>query len=266
MTRATALDRRRSLGERVLGALSRSPDDPMVAAEEAITLGDALADLLRFFPDLRERVAGRRVLDFGCGSGRQAVALAAAGAAYVLGVDTNPTALARARELARREGRAVEFAARIPEAVEGSFDVVISKDSMEHFAEPATELARMAAALRPGGALLVTFGPPWFAPAGSHMQFFTAVPWVNLLFRERTVMRVRSRYRHDGAMRYEDVESGLNRMTISRFERLLGTSGLRVESNDYRCVKGLDFLGRMPLLRELFINNVSCVLRTGRPA
>ena len=163
--------RRRSLGERILGALSRPPEDPAVAAAEDLTVADALTDLLRLFPDLRERVAGRRVLDFGCGSGRQAVAFAAAGAAYVLGVDTNPGALAHARELARREGGPVEFASRIPETAQGTFDVVLSKDSMEHFADPAAELARMAAALRPGGALLVTFGPPWFAPAGSHMPY-----------------------------------------------------------------------------------------------
>lgn len=53
---------------------------------------------------LRHRVAGRTVLDVGCGSGRYAVALAKAGAARVVGVDVAPRMLDAAVALARAEG------------------------------------------------------------------------------------------------------------------------------------------------------------------
>ena len=147
----------------------------------------------------------------------------------------------------------------------GTFDVILSSFTVEHFADPAGVLAEMRAALAPGGRLLVTFGPPWLAPSGSHMHFFTPVPWVHLLFAERTVMAVRARYRADGARRYEEVESGLNRMTVGRFERLAASAGLRMERRRYDCVKGIRVLGRAPLLRELFINNVACVLAPAAP-
>lgn len=69
------------IGERILVAFSRPPHAPNLddAAGEP-PLDHALDDLLRRFPDLRERIRGRRVLDFGCGAVRQAVALARVGA------------------------------------------------------------------------------------------------------------------------------------------------------------------------------------------
>ncbi|HET6232057.1 MAG TPA: class I SAM-dependent methyltransferase [Longimicrobiaceae bacterium] len=256
--------------ERILLALSRPASTGDYAeALDPWTVENALGPLRRSFPDLDRWIRGKRVLDFGCGSGFQAAALAREGAAYVLGVDTNARVLDGARALARREGlgpHRLAFAAAVPEEGEGTFDAVISQNAMEHFGDPAAVLGAMRSALAPGGRLLVTFGPPWMAPSGSHMHFFTRVPWVNLLFSERTVMAVRARYRSDGARRYEEVESGLNRMTLRRFERVAARSGLRFVRRDYRCVKGLHFLARLPAARELFVNVVDAVLEAEPPA
>jgi SAM-dependent methyltransferase len=251
------------VGERVLAALSRPPGaGDYDAARDPWTEDNALDGLRRAFPDLGEIVRGRRVLDFGCGGGWQAAALAREGAAFVLGVDTNERTLESARALRARLGldpARLDFATCVaPDA--GTFDVVVSQNAMEHFGDPAGVLRAMRAAMAPGGRLLVTFGPPWLAPSGSHMHFFTRVPWVNLLFSERTVMAVRARYRGDGARCYEEVESGLNRMTLKRFERTVAAAGLRFERRGYRGVKNLHFLGRIPIARELFVNVVDAVL------
>ena len=91
------------------------------------------------------------------------------------------------------------------------------------------------------------------------MHFFTRVPWVHLLFPESVVMRVRSRFRADGARKYEEVEGGLNRMSVRRFLRVMSEAGFRVVRVEYRCIRRWDWLSRVPLLRELFINRVSCI-------
>lgn len=238
-----------SLGERIIGALSK--EVPVTNAEGKIE--NPLALLRREYPDLDQIVAGRRVLDFGCGLGDQTEALASLGAS-VVGLDTHAPSLERARIL----HPGLTFVANLSELGEPC-DVVISQNAMEHFPDPAATLKDMISAVKPGGRLLITFGPPWYAPYGSHMQFFCRVPWLNVLFPESAVMRARSRYRSDGASRYEDVEQGLNRMSLAKFERLI--AGYNVERRHYSGVKRMDFLTAIPVIRELFTNHVTVIIR-----
>lgn len=252
-----------SVSERLLLRLSRKPDSrdyPEGRAEW--TPENALSLLCRVFPSFLYSIRGMDILDYGCGIGNQAAALASKGAKYVLGIDSNRKALDAARALIRetKVQEQVELAAELDASCHSRFDIVISQNSMEHFPRPAAALEEMKSALKPSGRVFVTFGPPWLAPYGSHMHFFTKVPWVNLLFAERTVMSVRKHFRQDGASRYEEVESGLNRMTVAKFESLLSNSGLNVSYRRYDCVRDLRFLGKIPGLRELFINHISCVL------
>ena len=138
--------------------------------------------------------------------------------------------------------------------------MAISHNSFEHFSDPRAVLEEMKGLIADGGKILITFSPPWLSPYGSHMHFFTRVPWVNILFPERAVMAVRSRYRNDGARRYEEVESGLNKMTVGRFERIVASCGLEFAYKRYRCVRNLDFFGQARLVREFFVNSVSAIL------
>lgn len=256
-------DRFMPLPERLLLAISHQPENQcgQLSCKEE-TVDSALALLQHAFNYFEREIAGKRVLDFGCGYGQQTVAMAKAGAKYVAGLDINQKFLQRGRDLAAQhdlDGR-VEFTDKLDECQLGSFDVVISQNSMEHFIQPVEILKIMKSALHPAGKLLITFGPPWFAPYGSHMQFMTRVPWINLMFGEATVMKVRQRFRNDGAMKYEEVEGGLAKMSVAKFERLVLQCGMKIQHKKYECIKGLDFLGKLPVLRELFINHVNCAL------
>jgi SAM-dependent methyltransferase len=214
------------------------------------------------FPDLRQRIDGADVLDFGCGEGYQVLALLALGARSVTGVDIVPGLVSRAKELTQGyEGISITDA--VPNMA--TYDVIISQDSLEHFVDAETILDVWRRVLRPGGSVLVTFGPPWLAPYGAHMHFFTPVPWVHLLFPERTVMSVRSRFRDDGATRYEAVEGGLAKMTVRRFERLVRERGFQIVSVRRDTVKGLPGAG-VPVLREFVTNNIAAVLQPKRDA
>ena len=107
---------------------------------------------------------------------------------------------------------------------------------------------------------MITFSPPWYAPYGSHMHFFTKVPWVNLLFSEATVMAVRACYRADGARRYESVEGGLNKMSVGKFERIVSSAGLQFVYRSDDGVRGMDAVTHIPFVRELLTNRVTCTL------
>jgi len=255
-----------TIGEIVLKLLSRDPDIEDYP-EDALQSGDGneLALLTKEFGNLRVRLGNKKIVDFGCGEGRQAIALAREASAFVCGIDSNEKTLLSAKKRAQAANLAddrIQFRPRITEAMHGAFDVVISQNAMEHFEDPEAVLRAMKHLIHANGEIWITFGPPWLAPFGSHMYYFCRIPWLNILFSEKTVLKVRSRYRQDGARRYEEVESGLNKMTVGRFERIASGSGLRIVYKKYNCVKGVDWLGKIPLLRELFINHVTCILRT----
>lgn len=254
-----------AIGERVLRALSRTPgSDDFTPTDSEISLADPLYLLRRVYPNLANLVALKRVLDFGCGQGHQSIALTREMDCSVVGVDTNEATLRKARRHAAAQEippNRLSFVTRVPAEMRGTFDVVISQNAFEHFAEPEATLAEMRQSLSKDGVVLLTFGPPWFAPYGNHMYFFSKVPWMNVLFAEKTVMKVRSSFRSDDARRYEDVESGLNRMTVARFERIVRAAQLELGATHYGCIRGMDWLAKLPLTRELFINHVTAVLR-----
>src|SRR5262245_16094888 len=100
------------LAERVLLALSREPGaQDCEGVIEHWDMDNALSILTRVYPPFLSEIAGKAVLDFGCGNGWQAVAMARAGAGRVVGVESNLRTLGNARQLAELEspGKMVEF-------------------------------------------------------------------------------------------------------------------------------------------------------------
>jgi len=233
------------------------PADPAALARRQVP-EDPLSDLRREFSNFGELVRDRDVLDYGCGFGDQAAAMAREFAARVTGLDTHVGLLAAARQ---RYAHLAHFTNRLGEE---TYDVVVSQDAMEHFDEPHLALSAMATALRPEGRILLTFGPPWWAPYGAHMRYFCPIPWLQLCFSEKTVMAVRARYRHDGATRYQEVEGGLNKLSLRKFERIVHGSGLRLVECRYAAVRKVQFLTQIPVVRELATVAVSAVLAPQR--
>ncbi len=83
--------------------------------------------LARYLLDNPDRVRGKRVLDFGCGSGVVAVAAAMAGAKEVIACDIDPLALTATRVNARLNGVTLEYASDYWD-VDGEVDVIIVAD------------------------------------------------------------------------------------------------------------------------------------------
>lgn len=219
----------------------------------------ALNRLERCFPGFIESISGMKVLDFGCGQGLQAVAMAAF-AREVVGIDKNPDGFSKAQAFARLNGLEgkLRFDIDLEGGGDGTFDVVVSQDCMEHYSDPAGVLREMASILSEKGKIFITFGPLWFSPYGGHMLFFTRAPWVHLLLPSKIVMIQRSRFTGDLLKNYE--EAGLNKMTMSRFIGIIKKSGLKTVFIKYHWVKKMDFFSRVPFIREFFINQIDCVL------
>ena len=107
----------------------------------------------------RTALAGRRVLDVGCGGGLLAEALSRAGA-RVTAIDLAPGMIEVARLHAAESALAVDYrlaaAEEVAAAEPAAFDVVTCMEMLEHVPRPAAMTATLARALRPGGALFVS--------------------------------------------------------------------------------------------------------------
>lgn len=232
-----------AIGEKLLRAVCRRPGIPGSDFENRdINLTQ------RFGQKTLERLRGRKVLDIGCGEGRDVFELCSVGAEG-FGVDIQEKSLARAR--AHKPDLAERFfnASEAP-AWNGYFDAVISVNGFEHYPDPKLVLTQMYNYLRPGGFALISFCPPWLHPYGAHLEYMTPLPWPQLIFSEKALMNVRRDYRSDGACRFEDVVGGLNKMTLRKFERFLKESPFTLRKVEYRAIKGINVLTALPLVRE----------------
>ena len=100
-----------------------------------------------------EDLAGRRLLDAGCGTGLFSAAAVARGA-RVTSLDVGERLLAQVARKADTE-RVVGDVAALPFA-DASFDVAICTEVIEHTTEPRRAVGELARVLVPGGTLVLT--------------------------------------------------------------------------------------------------------------
>ena len=207
-------------------------------------------------------VANQVVIDFGCGTGVEAVEMARHGAKRVIGVDIQEHFLREALQRAVHEG--VTDRCTFTQVADEPADIIVSVDSFEHFADPAGVLAAMRAMVKPTGRVFASFGPTWYHPLGGHL--FSVFPWAHLIFTERALIRWRSDFKTDGATRFCEVAGGLNRMTILRFEQIVKESAFEFARFEAVPIRRLQPLANR-FTREFVTAFVRCeLLPRHRPA
>lgn len=96
--------------------------------------------------------APARILDAGCGSGRNMVDLASHGAIHGIELSDASVAVARRREI----GEVVQGSVLEMPFADDSFDLAVCLDVIEHLDDDRAALRELRRVLAPGGALLVT--------------------------------------------------------------------------------------------------------------
>jgi 2-polyprenyl-3-methyl-5-hydroxy-6-metoxy-1,4-benzoquinol methylase len=155
--------------------------------------------------DLLQPLAGKSVLDVGCGSGRYCVAYAQRGAARVVGVDFAAAMIELANEHSRRYGVAdrCEFRASLfPDAVpDGSFDASSAMGFFDYVEDPAPVIARMREMTRSTMIMSFPKSREWRAPIRRMRFLLSGCPL--FLYSEARVRQILS---DAGVTAYEWIE------------------------------------------------------------
>jgi SAM-dependent methyltransferase len=230
---------------------------------DAIDCGEKSKLDALFGNNLLRHIAGKTIIDFGCGRGFETLELARRGAKLAIGIDIREDLMSQARQNALNAGLegSVQFATSTNQVA----DIIISLDAFEHFENPVKILEIMDRLLVAGGEIILSFGPTWYHPYGAHL--FSVFPWAHLLFREEALIRWRSSFKSDGATRFSEVAGGLNQMTIKRFESLVRQSRFTISHIELVPIKKLRYIHNR-LTREFTTSIVRCRLIKGttRPA
>lgn len=178
-------------------------------------------------------LAGRRVLEIGCGRGGFACWLATRPGperpGEIVAADFSPAAVAKGREHAARLGLPeglVSWETGDIQAIAhpgASFDTVFSCETIEHVPDPRRAVRELARTLRPGGRLFLTF-PNYLGLMGLY----------------RGYLRLTGR-------RYREEGQPINQfLTLPRVRRWVAASGLQIETTD-GAAHFLPFPGRPPI-------------------
>ena len=234
---------------------------------------------------------GKTVVDLGCNRGYLLQAFLAHERFEAIGVDIDPVALQIGRET---HGDAIRFVPSTDQSIplaNESADVIYSIDTFEHLMALEEILRDCHRILKPGGRMLILFGP-YYNPYGSHLEDTIPVPWLNTVFSMDTLLEVAAYLHERGDIEpacywYDSItgerrpnpyldhqrwEDFLNHITIRSFKRTLRKLPFEVRhfekigfgGKTFKFAKHAKLLTKIPLLDELFIKNVFCVLE--RPA
>ena len=186
---------------------------------------------LKWFPSLS--LAGKDVLDLGCGYGGRSVRFVELGSRSVTGVEPAERQCSEAREFATRRDVAATFVIGFAECLPlpaSSFDCVVSYDVLEHVCDPAKTLEECLRVLRAGGSLYAVF-PPFYHPTGAHFEsWLSKMPWPNVFFPCRVLVKAgigilsrRADNYRPNPLRPTDKLWGLNGITIRKLRQIAGS-------------------------------------------
>lgn len=190
-----------------------------------------------------EAVRGRKTLDAGCGTGNFSRRLSEWGAQLV-SLDIGPTLVAMARDKSGARGVCGDLMA-LPFA-DGSFDLVLSTESVEHTTDPRRAVLELARVVAPGGTLLLTSPNRLWRPAIVLASALDLRPYKGL-----------ENWAWPSNLASWAAEAGLD--VVTRF-------GFNLLPHTVFCRPAFDWLDKLPGLAPLMINAGLVGVRPSRSA
>ena len=240
--------------------------------------GERTVECFRPEYSVEEMFRGKDVLDMGCGASGKSLYYISVGASSVTGVDVVPHYKEEAENFAREKGYEDRFRFLLGDATalelpDGSFDTIIMNDFMEHVSDPEGAIRESLRLLKPGGRVYINF-PPYFHPTGAHLSDVIGIPWVHILFSEKTLIRAykdlvrglpdeqeRLALRFGTDPNGQEALTYINKMTIRRFHRMIKSMGISLTHYKELPLRSyFKVFAKLPLLKEMFVKMCVCVI------
>jgi SAM-dependent methyltransferase len=194
--------------------------------------------------------AGKDVLDAGCGVGWGSARLADAGARSVVGVDLDELSLENARQRSDQATFVRGDLLSLP-FEDGSFDLVVSFETIEHVQQPDRAIDELRRVLRDGGLVAVSTPNRGVYPEGNpfHLHELTSQELEQLLrarFRNAVVFRQRNVL---ASLLSDDEGHALVDPTVALEARVLKVAPAR--KNDELFAVAIASDGELPTMRSV---------------
>ncbi|MEZ5314241.1 MAG: class I SAM-dependent methyltransferase [Thermoanaerobaculia bacterium] len=192
----------------------------------------------RYLPRIADP-AGKRVLVVGCGAGTESVWALARGARELVGIDSEAQSESAARRVLAEMGhpspppfRFLRHPAERADELEGTFDLVLSVNTIEHLADPGIVLAACGRVLEPTAGRIAVFADPLYhSSVGSHLEH---EPWEHFWGDWEEIRRKRSQVddfhghylRERSVADFIDEFNALNRYRPADYLDAVARSGL----------------------------------------
>lgn len=199
--------------------------------EQEVTVKKYVLPFIKEVMDINEKTS---ILEIGCGEGGNLKPFLDIGCERVVGVDISKGKIENANKffLNHPNKKKIEFVlADIYDINElGQFDIIITRDVLEHIHGQERFMQFVKKFLKPEGKFFLGF-PPWHNPFGGHQQmceskFLSKLPFFHILPRSiyRFILKVfgESEAKIRGLL--EVKETGI---TIERFEKILKRTGYK---------------------------------------
>tara|TARA_B100001758_G_C18415598_1_gene619303 strand:+ start:47 stop:916 length:870 start_codon:yes stop_codon:yes gene_type:complete len=226
----------------------------------------------RFKSSVFDGKSNKTYIDVGCGYGGLLIGLAYQGAKRVVGLDIMKRRINAASEIAKRfslSDKSLFLNQSISEYNSSEkFDVLVSTEALEHIDDPGKFIRESSDLIKNDGSIIFIFGDLFHSPFGDHCNGFMRIPipWKGAIFNERAILKLREEcFRpSDPAMKFQDIEGGLNKMRFSEFINYVNCSDLtfkQLEINpnlkQYPLIYHLfKFFIKIPLLMDYFVMSV----------